>query len=129
MLYQEGWGVHAIKHSLVHSGGQSRGHARTSAPAAAFGFTGFSPFALPQVINVAESIPFIDLTQWDHEKLYALKGLIVSAGMKSVVGVEMPVFPKRRFQHGAVSSSQFNDVFPKDEDAYRKAYQEHWASS
>jgi asparagine synthase (glutamine-hydrolysing) len=129
MLYQEGWGVHAIKHSLVHSGGQSRGHARTSAPAAAFGFTGFSPFALPQVINVAESIPFIDLTQWDHEKLYALKGLIVSAGMKSVMGIEMPIFPKRRFQHGAVSSSQFNDVFPKDEDAYRKAYQEHWASS
>lgn len=128
MLYQEGWGVHAIKHSLVHSGGQSRGHARTSAPAAAFGFAGFSPFALPQVINVAESIPFIDLTQWDHEKLYALKGLIVSAGMKSVMGIDMPIFPKRRFQHGAVSSLQFNDVFPKDEDVYRKAYQEHWAS-
>ncbi|MEQ1766461.1 MAG: hypothetical protein ABL859_03455, partial [Methylotenera sp.] len=32
MLYQEGWGVHAIKHSLTYSGGQSRGHIRTSAP-------------------------------------------------------------------------------------------------
>src|SRR5262249_27371994 len=32
MLYQEGWGVHAIKHSLTYSGGQSRGYARTYAP-------------------------------------------------------------------------------------------------
>lgn len=31
MLYQEGWGVDAVKHSLVYSGGQSRGHVRTSA--------------------------------------------------------------------------------------------------
>ena len=27
MLYQEGWGVEAIKHSLTYSGGQSRGRA------------------------------------------------------------------------------------------------------
>ena len=33
MLYQEGWGVEAIKHSLTYSGGQSRGYARTYAPA------------------------------------------------------------------------------------------------
>ncbi|MEM8734605.1 MAG: asparagine synthase-related protein, partial [Planctomycetota bacterium] len=32
MLYQEGWGVSAIKHSLIYSGGQSRGHVRTFAP-------------------------------------------------------------------------------------------------
>ena len=128
MLYQEGWGVHAIKHSLVHSGGQSRGHARTSAPAAAFGFSGFSPFALPQVINVAESIPFIELTQWSHEKLYALKGEIVRAGIKSVTGFDMPIFPKCRFQHGAISGSRFSELFPADEFAYRKAYTDYWAS-
>ncbi len=29
MLYQEGWGVDAIKHSLTYSGGQSRGFMRT----------------------------------------------------------------------------------------------------
>ncbi len=51
MLYQEGWGVNAIKHSLVYSGGQSRGHIRTTAPAAKFGFRGFSPYALPSVIR------------------------------------------------------------------------------
>ncbi len=30
MLYQEGWGVDAVKHSLTYSGGQSRGHVRTA---------------------------------------------------------------------------------------------------
>jgi asparagine synthase (glutamine-hydrolysing) len=35
LLYQEGWGVDAIKHSLAYSGGLSRGYVRTYAPAAA----------------------------------------------------------------------------------------------
>jgi asparagine synthase (glutamine-hydrolysing) len=129
MLYQEGWGVHAIKHSLVHSGGQSRGHVRTSATSSAFGFSGFSPFALPQVINVAESIPFIDLTQWDHQKLYALKGQVVRAGVRSVFGIEMPIFEKRRFQHGALAMDRFNRLFPNDESEYRKVFYDLWKSS
>jgi asparagine synthase (glutamine-hydrolysing) len=41
LLYQEGWGVDAIKHSLAYSGGLSRGYVRTYAPAAAFGFDAF----------------------------------------------------------------------------------------
>ena len=83
MLYQEGWGVHAIKHSLTYSGGQSRGHVRSYAPGRSLGFKGFSPFALPSVIEVAEGIPFIELTNWDHEKLYALKGEVVKKRRKS----------------------------------------------
>ncbi|MEO1998033.1 MAG: asparagine synthase-related protein, partial [Planctomycetaceae bacterium] len=39
MLYQEGWGVDAIKHSLTYTGGQSRGHVRTYAPARACDFS------------------------------------------------------------------------------------------
>src|SRR5690242_20810425 len=54
MLYQEGWGVDAIKHSLTYSGGQSRGHVRSYAPARLLGFKGLSPYALPNVIEVAE---------------------------------------------------------------------------
>lgn len=120
MLYQEGWGVHAIKHSLVYSGGQSRGHIRTWAPAKEFGFVGFSPFALPRVIDIAEGIPFIELTDWDHQRLYQLKGQIVSRGVEQVTGSKLPVFPKRRFQHGAVPSKVFETVFPKHEAAYRR---------
>ena len=122
MLYQEGWGVDAIKHSLVYSGGQSRGHVRTSAPARTLGFCGFSPYALPNVIAVAESIPFIELTDWDHEKLYALKGEIVRRGVAQVTGLEMPVFEKRRFQHGVVSEGGFQELFPRDESEYRNTF-------
>jgi asparagine synthase (glutamine-hydrolysing) len=122
MLYQEGWGVDAVKHSLVYSGGQSRGHSRTSMPAAQFGFLGFSPYALPDVIEIAEAIPFVALTDWDHQKLYALKGQIVAAGVRQVTGVEMPVFEKRRFQHGATDKPTFERLFPPDALTYRNQF-------
>jgi asparagine synthase (glutamine-hydrolysing) len=125
MLYQEGWGVNAIKHSLVYSGGQSRGHVRSYAPAKSLGFHGFSPFALPNVIAVAEGIPFIELTQWSHERLYALKGQIVQRGVEAVTGITMPVFPKRRFQHGAVAGLELlQQLLPGDEGLYRRVLQE-----
>ncbi len=127
MLYQEGWGVHAIKHSLVYSGGQSRGHVRTWAPAAQLGFVGFSPFALPSVIEVAEGIPFIELTDWQHNRLYELKGEIVRRGILAITGMEMPIYPKRRFQHGAVSESTFASHFPVDEQPYRDELLEFFA--
>src|SRR5207302_3852410 len=47
LLYQEGWGVESIKHSLTYSGGLSRGYTRTYAPAAVCGFDGLSPYTLP----------------------------------------------------------------------------------
>ena len=124
MLYQEGWGVHAIKHSLVFSGGQSRGHVRSYAPGRVLGFQGFSPYALPNVIGVAESIPFIELTDWNHERLYALKGEITRRGVEAITGLTMPVFEKRRFQHGAVDELGFDALFPADENVYREAFAE-----
>jgi asparagine synthase (glutamine-hydrolysing) len=127
MLYQEGWGVDAVKHSLTYSGGQSRGHVRTSAPARALGFSGLSPYALPNVIEVAEGIPFIELTDWNHQKLYSLKGEIVRRGVKLITGLEMPIFEKRRFQHGAAEDAAFTQIFPKDERAYRRVLDEVFA--
>ena len=127
MLYQEGWGVNAIKHSLVYSGGQSRGHVRTYAPGRSCGFEGFSPYALPNVIEVAESIPFIELTDWDHQRLYALKGEVVRRGVEAVTGLTMPVFEKRRFQHGAVGADDFHSLFPAQPTAYRTAFLREFA--
>lgn len=118
MLYQEGWGVDAIKHSLTFSGGLSRACTRGYAPMNKYKFRGFSPFMLTNVIEIAEGIPFIELTDWDHEKLYALKGNIVSKGIEAVTGVHMPVFEKRRFQDGAAKKRAFgNSPMP-----YRKAF-------
>lgn len=120
MLYQEGWGVGSLKHSATYSGGLSRGYARTYAPASIAGFEAFSPYTQPQVIAVAEAIPFIELTGYSHERLYDLKGAVVAAGVKAVTGLEMPVYPKRRFQHGAAERRAFAELFPADERAYRR---------
>ena len=95
MLYQEGWGVGKIKHSLTYSGGLSRSYTRTYGPHRHYGFKGFSPFTRPRVVAVAEGIPFIDLTAYDISKLYELKGEIVSRGIAALTGIRMPVFPKR----------------------------------
>jgi asparagine synthase (glutamine-hydrolysing) len=122
MLYQEGWGVGKIKHSLTYSGGLSRSYSRTYATARHHGFQGFSPFTRPSVIAIAEAIPFIELTQYDVNRLYDLKGEIVSRGVKAVTGLEMPVFPKRRFQHGAVSEESLHRRLPYLEADYRKQF-------
>ena len=123
MLYQEGWGVESIKHSLTYTGGYSRGCVRSRACARKQGFETFSPYTRPSVIAVAEAIPFAELTDGSHERLYALKGDIVSRGVRAVLGLEMPVFPKRRFQHGAVSAEQGERLFSHDEARYRRHFE------
>jgi asparagine synthase (glutamine-hydrolysing) len=107
---------------LTYSGGLSRSYTRTYAPGQRFGFEGFSPFTRPNVIEVAEGIPFISLTNYSVDRLYALKGEIVSRGIRAVTGIEMPVFPKRRFQHGAVPAEKLRSYLPDAEALYRRQF-------
>jgi asparagine synthase (glutamine-hydrolysing) len=123
MLYQEGWGVGRIKHSLTYTGGLSRSYVRTYAPAARYGFEGFSPYTRPDVIEVAEGIPFASLTKYDVPTLYALKGEIVSRGVKALTGFDMPVYPKRRFQHGAMPEEAMHGRLGDTERTYRQAFE------
>ena len=83
---------------------------------------------MPNVIEVAEGIPFIDLTGWDHDRLYALKGQIVRSGVEAITSLTMPVFEKRRFQHGTMSDDEFARRFPADEAPYRAALDAHFAA-
>jgi asparagine synthase (glutamine-hydrolysing) len=122
MLYQEGWGVGRIKHSLTYTGGLSRSYTRTYAPGRHFGFTGFSPYLRPSVIAVAEAVPFIELTDYDVARLYHLKGEIVGRGIRALTGLEMPVFPKRRFQHGALPAGALREHLPFREAEYRRHF-------
>jgi asparagine synthase (glutamine-hydrolysing) len=119
LLYQEGWGVGRMKHSLTYSGGHSRSYTRTYAPLTQNGFEGFSPFTRPSVIEASEEIPFAALTRGDHERLYALKGEIVSRGVEALTGRRMPVFRKRRFQEGALPAGELSRRFPFGESDYR----------
>lgn len=127
MLYQEGWGVGRIKHSLTYSGGLSRSYVRTYAPATQFGFAGFSPYTRPDVVEIAEAIPFALLTGYDVPTLYALKGEIVRRGVRAVTGIDMPVFPKRRFQHGATSVDTMRERLGRSERDYRQAFERLYA--
>jgi asparagine synthase (glutamine-hydrolysing) len=105
LLYQEGWGVDAIKHSQTYSGGLSRGYVRTYAPAQRYGFQAFSPYTVRSVIAEALAIPFERVLGDSAERLAGLKADVVSAGVQALTGVCMPVFPKRRFQEGAGGES------------------------
>src|SRR5947207_7331418 len=100
LLYHEGWGVDAIKHSLTYSGGLSRSYARTCAPGHYYGFTGFSPYTVRSVIAAAQAIPLEQVLNGSVERLYGLKAEFVRAGVKAATGIEMPVHPKRPFQDG-----------------------------
>jgi asparagine synthase (glutamine-hydrolysing) len=122
MLYQEGWGVDAIKHSLTYSGGYSRACVRTRAPLASLGFSGFSPYTRPSVVAVAEAIPFDELARGSHEALYALKGEVLARGVRAVTGRELPVFAKRRFQDGAAPEATRRERFAGSEARYRSHF-------
>lgn len=100
LLYQEGWGVDAIKHSSTYTGGLSRSYVRTYAPAKKYGFDAFSPYTDRSVIARAVSIPFGRILDGSVERLYSLKSEVVQAGVRAITGVTMPLFPKRRFQDG-----------------------------
>ncbi|MCC7194686.1 MAG: hypothetical protein IT356_03920 [Gemmatimonadaceae bacterium] len=122
LLYQEGWGVGTMKHSLTYSGGLSRSYVRTSATASHLGFERFSPFTRPALVEIAGSIPWDTLTGYDTDRLYALKGEIVAAGVRALTGVEMPVYEKRRFQHGAMSAAAMRAALPWTESDYRRRF-------
>lgn len=119
LLYQEGWGVTAIKHSLTYSGGYSRACVRGRAPLQRYRFRGYSPFTTPALMTVAEAIPFAELTAGSTERLYALKGEVIASGFAQLLGLEFPVYPKRRFQHGATDATVFRSRFDHDELSYR----------
>jgi len=122
MLYHEGWGVGRIKHSLTYSGGLSRSYTRSYAPARLCGFESFSPFTRPDVIEIAEGIPFETLTAMSTERLYSLKGEIVSRGVKAITGIDMPLYAKRRFQHGALPVKMLRERVPDSEQRLRNHF-------
>ncbi len=46
---------------------------------------------------------------------------MVARGVKAVTGLDMPVFDKCRFQHGAPAGSA-DALFPAHEATYRRAF-------
>ena len=119
LLYQEGWGVDAIKHSLTYSGGLSRSYVRTYAPGRHFGFDAFSPYTDRAALAASLAIPFEEILDGSVERLYTLKADIVRAGVLAVTGIVMPTPPKRRFQDG-VGGDPVDGGIGAGGDTYRR---------
>ena len=63
-------------------------------PRRQYGFAGFSPYTRPDVIEVAEGIPFAALTRYDVPTLYTLKGEIVRRGSQGGHGTRHAGLPE-----------------------------------
>jgi asparagine synthase (glutamine-hydrolysing) len=118
MLYQEGWGVGRIKHSLTYSGGLSRSYIRTYAPARHYGFHGFSPFTKSSVIEV-RGIPFMASPQCPL-KLTRSKARRF-ARRQSCYRTRHASVSKRRFQH-AVPVERLREPISGQESEYRSNF-------
>ncbi len=86
------------------------------------GFTGFSPYTRPDVIAVAEAIPFIDLTKYDVSRLYELKGEIVSRGVAAVTGLRCRSSPNAASSTARLSVDALHHRLPYREAEYRKQF-------
>ncbi len=108
MLYQEGWGVgphqaladlHRRPEPLLQP------HVRARCAATASRASARSPGR--RSIAVAEAIPFAELTALRPRRGSTRSRARSSrAASRRVTGVDMPVFPKRRFQHGALPEGE-----------------------
>ena len=67
-------------------------------------------------------ILFIELRTSAVPTLCSLEGEVVRRGVKALFGVDMPVFEKRRFQHGAVSKESLRNRLPAQEAVYRRRF-------
>ena len=48
---------------------------------------------------------------------------IAAAGVREITGLDMPVFPKRRFQHGATSVEKLRERITDNESELRSRFQ------
>ena len=129
LLYQEGWGVgpdEALADLLGRTEPLLRAHVRAGAAVRLHG--AFSPFTRPRVIEVAEDIPFAELTGGDHQRLYALKGEIVSPRRRGRDGTahaglsEAPLPAREPFAPGELARR-----FPFREADYRMHFLSRYA--
>ncbi|MBI4032564.1 asparagine synthetase B family protein [Candidatus Berkelbacteria bacterium] len=123
LLYHEGWGIDAVRHNSTFTSGLSRAYVRTYAPLDRYGFRGASPYTSRRLVEVSSRIPFRTLTTGSEERLYHLKGDVVHAGVKAVLGMEFPIFPKARFQQGCMPTSVFDRRLRGTKTRFRRVFE------
>ncbi len=122
MLYQEGWGVGSLKHSETYTGGQSRSCARTYAPPAGVRLLGLQPVHEAARDRGRRGHPVRRADGRKRREALRAEGRDRLRGVRAITGFAMPVFPKRRFQHGAGGDDVFARRFGYTEAQYRAAF-------
>ena len=123
MLYQEGWGVGTIKHSLTYSGGLSRSYARTYAP-------GHHLVSRASALHPAgcgrgrRGHPVHRANQLRRRQTLRPQGRHRRPWNQISARVQMPVYEKRRFQHGATSVDSLRENIPSREGKLRQRFLE-----
>ena len=52
----------------------------------------------------------------------------MARGVKAITGLDMPVFEKRRFQHGVARDRVFAERFLESDAAYRREFNDVFAT-
>lgn len=113
-LYLLGYPRQKLAFNPVFSAGLSRAYTRTFNPARKFGVRTFSPLIDRRVIDVGRRIPLARLAP-NPQALHVLRGEAVRSGIKSILGIDLPVFPKARFQEGCAADPRFLRVTQEDQ--------------
>jgi len=73
----------------------------------------------------------VDLIQHGYEVISvdnnSRSDATVMDGIEQITGLTMPIFEKRRMQHGAAAPAAFSTLFPVGEQPYRRAFLDLYA--
>ena len=97
LLFLLGYERSKLAFNPVFSSGLSRAYTRTFNPARRYGVIPFSPLVDRRLIDFGQRLP---LAQFDPKHLPALRPEAVRLGVRSTFGLDLPAFPKARFQEG-----------------------------
>lgn len=106
-LFYLGYSIKKLSYSETYSGGLSRGYVRTFNTGRQFGFHGYSPLISGALVALASKIPLAQLAP-TAERLHEIRAEAVKTGSRIVYGIDLPIFPKARFQEGCSANP---DVF------------------
>jgi len=123
MLYQEGWGVDSIKHSLTYSGGYSRGCVRGYACSRARGFTTFSPYTRRPSLPSPKPFPSPRLPAAPPTGCMPSRARSWHAASRSVLNVDMPSFPSVGFRMGRCRPPRGRAGSPRTRRANRRHFE------
>lgn len=112
-LFLLGYERSKLAFNPVFSSGLSRAYTRTFNPGREFSVRGFSPLIDRRLVDFSQRLPLRQIAP-TPEELHSLRTKVVRTGIKEVLGINLPVFPKTRFQEGCADNPKLLRVTQED---------------